>query len=125
MTSTLIFGQAKQDKYGNEIFEGGFTSPSPTLPPNPSRPEPVLLLLKLDNRDVMTGNECVREQTIKMGFEYLVICNRRTTFMNRVWVYFYNFGTNFELTFRNGFGWKSRLNEKIIECRRNSGDFVW
>ena len=122
---TICFSQAKQNKDGEEFFDGGFTTPTPTFPLNPTPHQPVLTILSLDNRNLMTGNECVREETIKMGFEYLVLCERNITFSNKVWVFFYNFNANFELTFRNGFGWKGRLRKKVNECRRNSGDFVW
>jgi len=92
---------------------------------NPNKTQPVLTLLKYDNKDVLSGNKCVKEETVKMGFQYVVVCHPRVTLGNKIWVFFYNFGSNIELTFRNGFGWKGRLNEKIVECRRSSGDFVW
>ncbi|MDX2195231.1 MAG: hypothetical protein NW207_02345 [Cytophagales bacterium] len=121
----ILYSQAKQDKY-QDTFDGGpMTTKAPLVPDNYAPQSRPLILLKYDNRDLLQGNACVREETLKMGFEYLVLCERQVRFSNRVYVYFYNFGTNFELTFRNGFGWKKRLKQKIVQCRRNSGDFVW
>jgi len=116
--------QAKQDKYQTEDFEGGMLNPSP-YPDIPAPKVPLLKILKYDNRNLMTGNACVHEETEKMGFEYLVVCNKDLAETNKLYVFFYNLGTNLELTFRNGPGWKLRLKQRIVECRRNSSDFVW
>jgi hypothetical protein len=120
--SGFAFGQAKQDKYGSETFEEGKQGAVPNFRPEK---QTLLTILKLDNRDIIAGNGCVREETAKMGFEYMVLCNRKITFGNKLWVFFYNFGTKTELTFRNGFGWQRRIKQKIRDCRRKSGDFVW
>ena len=120
--SGLAFGQAKQDKYDNGTFEEGKQS---DIPNSWSEKQTLLTILKFDNRDIIAGNACVREETAKMGFEYLVLCNPKVTFGNKVWIFFYNLGTKTELTFRNGFGWQRRVKKKIKDCRRNSGDFVW
>jgi hypothetical protein len=134
--SSAVFAQAKQDKYGNEIpntdvyrtyspeLEGSVTFDKLKYD-NPNKTQPVLTLLKYDNKDMLSGNICVKEETVKMGFQYVVVCQPKVTIWNKAWVFFFNFGSNVELTFRNGFGWKGRLNDKIIECRRSSGDFVW
>jgi hypothetical protein len=135
LITILALGQAKQDKYGSEaesnaVFraytpsEGSVTFDKMKYE-NPNTATQVLTLLKYDNKDLLMGNECVKEETVKMGFQYIVVCQPRVTFSNKVWLFFYNFGSNVELTFRNGFGWKKRLNEKIVECKRSSGDFVW
>ena len=135
--SALVNAQAKQGNYDVEspANTNVFRSYSPeqegsvTLDKmkydNPNKTQPVLTLLKYDNKDVLSGNICVKEETVKMGFLYVVVCHPRVTLGNKIWVFFYNFGSNVELTFRNGFGWRGRLNEKIVECRRSSGDFVW
>lgn len=121
-----INAQAKQDKYGNEYFDGGWVaSPTPEVPKSPYAQHAPLILLKYDNNGILMGNNCVREETLKMGFEYLVLCEKDVRWSNKVWIWFYNLGSHVELTFKNGFGWKSRLKKKIAECKRNSGDFIW
>ncbi len=123
LSPILCLSQAKQDKY-QEDFEGGMLNPSP-YPDIPAPNVPLLKILKYDNRNLMTGNACVHEETEKMGFEYLVVCNKDIAETNKFYVFFYNLGTNLELTFKNGPGWKSRLKKRIVECRRHSSDFVW
>lgn len=122
--SIFCFSQAKQNKYQDEDFEGGILKPAP-YPNIPTPKPPILKLLKYDNKDLLTGNACVHDETVKMGFEYLVICNKDIEQTNRLYVFFYNLGTNIELTFKNGPGWKFRLKKRIVECRRQSSDFVW
>ncbi len=120
----MAYSQAKQDKFqDSDSFEGGFLKPN--VPDIPARRHPLLKILKYDNKDLMTGNACVYEETVKMGFEYLVVCNKDVADNSKVWVFFYNLGTNIELTIKNGPGWRARLKKRIVECRRNSGDFVW
>lgn len=132
--SELVIAQAKQTDYESKN-EALFKSYSPELEgsvtteklkyENPNHEPAVLTLLKYDNKDVISGNMCVKEETTKMGFKFVVVCYPKVTFGDKIWVFFYNFGSNVELTFRNGFGWKSRLKDKIIDCRKTSGDFVW
>lgn len=123
-SADLVQAQAKQDKYMDEEFEGGILKPN-NFPDIPAPRPPLLKILKYDNKDLMTGNACVQEETTKMGFEYLVLCNKDLPTTNRLWVLIYNFGTNLELTFKNGPGWKLRLKKRIVECRKHSADFVW
>lgn len=125
-TFQFCFSQAKQDKYGQDYFEGGLVSNTIPVMPVPQTQKPVYMtLLKYNTKDVWAGNLCVLEETRNMGFEYLVVCNPKVKFMDKVGTFFYNFGTNVTLTFKNGFGWKKRLKHKVEECRKNSGDFVW
>ena len=121
------FSQAKQNKDGEEYFDGGVSNPKPLTPSSKEAArKKVVYILKYNNKGLLTGNACVKEETVKMGFEYMEVCNpNASNFFNRVWVGMYNFGTNVKLTFKNGPGWKGRLKKKIAACRRNSGDFVW
>lgn len=124
--SLSCFSQAKQDKYGQDYFEGGLVSSSiPALPVMPAQKPVYMTILKYNTKDVWAGNLCVLEETRIMGFEYLVVCNPKVTFMTKVGTFFYNFGSNVTLTFKNGFGWRKRLKQKVDECRKNSGDYVW
>lgn len=118
-----VLAQAKQDKNMYEEFEGGFVNP--TIPNIPVPKPPPLKILKYENKGLLTGNACAYEETRNFGFEYIVVCQKDSPQYNRVWVFFYNMGTNLQLTFINGPGWKSRLKKKIIECKRNSADIVW
>ncbi len=122
----FCFGQAKQSKYADEGFDGGLVYNSTPAFPMPMTQKPVYMtLLKYSTKDVYAGNLCVLEQTRNMGFEYLVMCNPKVSFGDKIKTFFYNFGTNITLTTRNGFGWKKRLKTKVDECRKNSGDYVW
>lgn len=122
----FCFSQAKQDKYGQDYFEGGLVSSAVPVIPIPPTQKPVYMtILKYNTKDVWAGNLCVLEETHNMGFEYLVVCNPKVTFMTKVGTFFYNFGSNVTLTFKNGFGWRKRLRQKVDECRKNSGDYVW
>lgn len=122
----FCFSQAKQDKYGQDYFEGGLVSSAVPVIPIPPTQKPVYMtILKYTTKDVWAGNLCVLEETHNMGFEYLVVCNPKVTFMSKVGTFFYNFGSNVTLTFKNGFGWRKRLRQKVDECRKNSGDYVW
>lgn len=126
ITNFTCFSQAKQDKYGQDYFEGGLVSSAiPAVPVPPTQKPVYLTILKYSTKDVMAGNLCVLEETRNMGFEYLVHCNPNVTFMTKIGTFLYNFGTNINLTFRNGFGWRKRLKNKIEVCRKNSGDYVW
>ncbi|WP_421763102.1 hypothetical protein [Ekhidna sp.] len=81
--------------------------------------------LYVPNADkILYGNQCVLEQTRKMGFEYLVeppnIAGSKTwkgKFLNNLWV-----KTKLVVT-RSPF-WKQILNGKIKKCRKMSGDLV-
>lgn len=74
--------------------------------------------------NILYGNQCVLEQTHKMGFEYLVeppnITGSKSwkgKFLNNLWV-----KTKLVVT-RSPF-WKQILNSKIKKCRKMSGDLV-
>lgn len=119
----LGFSQAKQEKYSEE-FEGGIVSPK--APPVVLNQKVHLLkILKYDNKGLLSGNNCVAEETAKMGFEFLIVCNKDYESTRPLYVFFYNFGTRLELTFKNGPGWSMRLKQKIKECKRNTADWVW
>lgn len=73
---------------------------------------------------ILYGNQCVLEETHKMGFEYLVeprnisgSKNWKGKFVNNLWV-----KTKLVVT-RSPF-WKLILNKKIKKCRKLSGDLV-
>lgn len=118
--------QAKQSKYNDDFFEGGLVSNATPAFPVPMSQKPVYMtLLKYNTKDVYAGNLCVLEQTRVMGFEYLVMCSPKVKFKDKIKTIFYNFGTNLTITTRNGFGWKKRLRQKVEECKKNSGDYVW
>ena len=77
-----------------------------------------------DGDKILYGNQCVLEQTHKMGFEYVVeprkIAGSKTwkgKFLNNLWV-----KTKLVVT-RSPF-WKLILKKKIKECRNMSGDLV-
>ena len=82
-------------------------------------------ILKTSTKGIMYGNACVKEETRKFGFEYLIACNTKPTGQEKVWMYFYNFGTNTVMLFKHGPMWKRNLKRKIAGCRQRTGDFTW
>jgi hypothetical protein len=117
------FAQAKQEKI-YDSFDGGKLLPKPP-PVSMNKQKTILKILKYDNRGLMHGNPCVAEETAKLGFEYLIVCNKDYKDAKPLYVFFYNLGTRIKLTLKNGPGWSIRLKKKIKACKRSTADFVW
>ncbi len=81
-----------------------------------------VLLFKRNANGLSLGNPCAEEvmRRYKCNFEIVPrgqgISGFRY-FVNNVW-------SDTKLFFRNGIGWKGRMNKKIAICRRKTGDFV-
>ncbi len=72
----------------------------------------------------LVGNECMREFTRSMGFEYMPYDEYPHETYGPVGYHFYNITSRIGMIFKKGPFWKSKVNKRLAECRRASGDFI-
>ena len=90
----------------------------------PKKEKNYFSILKRGSQGTLTGNKCVEDQTMKMGFRYVLVPKKGPGSRTGTGVLLHNTGTKFLLFFRNGPFWTIRLNEKVKECRRKTGDYM-
>lgn len=73
---------------------------------------------------ILFGNPCAIKATRRMGFEYVLQPKGVPGSPGRFNALMNNFFVNIKLTFTRSPFWKLILNERMKECRTNSGDFV-
>ncbi len=83
-----------------------------------------LTILKRNTRGTGIGNKCVEDQTMKMGFRYMLVPKQGPGSRSGAGVLLHNAGAKFLLFFRNGPLWTVRLKKKVKECRRKTGDYI-
>ncbi len=81
-----------------------------------------ILLFRRDASGLSLGNPCVEEVMRRYKCDFEIVPRGQGIsgfryFINNVW-------SDTKLFFRNGIGWKGRMNKKIAVCRRKTGDFV-
>lgn len=90
----------------------------------PFRNKKYLTILKRGTQGTLVGNKCVEDQTMKMGFRYMLVPKSGPGSRTGVGVFLHNTGTKFLLVFRNGPFWTLRLKKKVKECRQKTGDYM-
>lgn len=89
----------------------------------PKPEEEFMYLYLMKSKGKLLGNRCVTEFTEKMGFRYILM-PRNGSGMSGFEQRLNNVKTRFILLFRNGPFWNYRLQRKIKECRKKTGDYV-
>lgn len=92
---------------------------------NPSKREKSYFsIFKRSTQDTLIGNKCMEDQTMKMGFRYVLAPKKGPGSRTGAGVLLHNAGTKLLLFFRNGPFWTVRLKKKVKECRRKTGDYM-
>lgn len=89
----------------------------------PEAEKEYMYLYLMKSKGKLLGNRCVTEFTEDMGFRYILM-PKAGSGMSGFEQRLNNFKTRFILLFRNGPFWNYRLQRKIKECRRKTGDYV-
>lgn len=100
------------------------TSRDAWIDPPPAMGKNYLMILKRGSQGTLAGNKCVEDQTMKMGFRYMLVPKKGPGSRTGAGVLLHNAGTKFLLFFRNGPFWTVRLNKKVKECRKKTGDYM-
>lgn len=100
------------------------TSREAWIDDQPERGKKYFSILKRGSKGTLAGNKCVEDQTMKMGFRYVLVPKRGPGSRTGAGVFLHNAGTKFLLFFRNGPFWTMRLNKKVKECRQKTGDYM-
>ena len=74
--------------------------------------------------DYLSGNPCMTEFTHTMGFEYVSYDEYPHDQYGPLGFFFYNISSRIGVIFRGGPFWKIKVNRKLEECSRVSGDFI-
>lgn len=72
----------------------------------------------------LVGNDCMRQFTRQMGFEYVAYDEYDHENLGPLAYHFYNVTSRLGMIFKAGPFWKIKVNRKLAECRRSSGDFI-
>lgn len=81
-------------------------------------------IVKSDTKNLLLGNKCAEEETLKMGFMYVATPKGQPGNKDQVKRTFKNLATKTFLLFKNGPFWKYRLKKRVKKCRQMTGDFV-
>lgn len=120
LCSLCSFGQ----KGNNQPPSSTNTSLEARIEDPPKREKKYLSLLKRGSEGTLSGNKCVEDRTMKMGFRYVLLPKQGPGSRSGAEVFLHNAGTKFLLFFRNGPFWTIRLQKKVKECRRKTGDYM-
>jgi hypothetical protein len=123
--SPKIFAQRDQG-FDGEIKSTQATDPHarPDAKKQGPKKKKIRYIVKNNSRNTLKGNQCFEEVTRKFGFEYLIAPEDYDPNRNGFSRWIHNSGVNFMLFFRNGPGWRIRMNNKYRECKYRYGDFT-
>jgi hypothetical protein len=94
-----------------------------SLPPKP--PKQYFRIIYVENStEWLIGNPCVTQYTAERGFMLAPYTDFPKRNPSEIKVWYENLPTKWSLFFRYGPFWKSKLRNRVEQCRKSSGDFV-
>ena len=80
------------------------------------------VIVKYSSKGLMYGNLCVKEVSVKMGFEYMISPEQNLSSDERISNGWNNFKTKTRMFFRHGPWWKLKFNHRLRKCRKLTMD---
>lgn len=112
-------------KAGTEVIEGTYnTSMHPYYKMDADLEKAVTPIYTTRTNFYLVGQPCMVEFTRKLGFEYMAYDEYPHEKWGPIGFHFYNITSRIGLIFTAGPLWKSKVNKRLAQCRRASGDFI-
>ena len=120
---------ASTKPYGTNVphteIDGTYnTTKDPYYRVTPPRPPGIIDIYTVHTNKYLVGNDCMVEYTRSLGFEYVAWVEYPHEEMGPIAFHVYNLTSRIRLFFKAGPFWKTKVNRKLPECRRASGDFI-
>lgn len=82
------------------------------------------VIIKNNPKDLLYGNPCVEDETLRLGFKYTVQNPGLPGTLKPVTLFIHNLKIYTRLTLTKSPFWKMILNRRVKDCRERSGDWM-